>query len=167
MLAAVFDLWLIRNAHTLDGQPDAGLSTDGEAQARTLATKLAGEHFDLVIASPLLSARRTAELALPDAKLVLEPRPRELLITSKALLDVTRLNPAAVRELTNNNKTEPHVETGREFIGRIRDWIGALPSEGRVIAFTHLATLRECLRQLRRGLPPKDIEHCQVHRVTR
>jgi broad specificity phosphatase PhoE len=170
----VLDLWLIRHAQSLgnvdgrDGsQADSDLSSDGEAQAHELARELAGEPFDLVLASPLLRARRTAELALPTASVVIEPRLRELVVPSKGFLDVTKLDAKAIRELATAAKSEPERETGREFIARVREWIGALPSNGRVIAFTHFAVLRECLRQLQRGIPPQRIDYCRIHRVTR
>jgi broad specificity phosphatase PhoE len=167
----VLDLWLIRHAQSqgnLDGsQSDSDLSSDGEAQARTLARELEPEQFDLVLASPLLRARRTAELALPNASVVVEPRLRELVVVSKGFLDVTRLDAKAIRELATATKSEPPEESGREFMARVREWIGALPSSGRVIAFTHFAVVRECLRQLRKGLPPQRIDFCEIHRVTR
>lgn len=167
----MLDLWLIRHAQSQgnrDGsQDDSDLTSDGEAQAHTLARELEGEQFDLVLASPLLRARRTAELALPNASVVIEPRLRELVLLSKGFLDVTRLNATAIRELATAAKHEPPQESGREFMARIREWIAELPSSGRVIAFTHFAVLRECLRQLRPGLPPQRIEFCEIHRVSR
>jgi probable phosphoglycerate mutase len=42
---------------------DVALTPAGEAQARQLGEALAGIHFDLVLCSPRLRARRTAELA--------------------------------------------------------------------------------------------------------
>lgn len=166
----MLDLWLIRHAQSLgnhDGsQSDSDLTADGEAQANEFARTLERERFDLVLASPLLRARRTAELSLPSASVVIEPRLRELVIASKGFLDVTRLDAKAIREFAAA-KPDPEQETGRQFIARIREWLDALPSSGRVIAFTHFAVLRECLRQLREDLPPQRIEHCEIHRVTR
>jgi len=166
----VLDLWLIRHAQSLgnqDGsQADTDLTADGEAQARSLAREVETEQFDLVLASPLLRARRTAELALPNASVVIEPRLRELVVANKGFLDITRLDAKAIREIASA-KPDPDQENGRQFIARIREWIEALPSSGRVIAFTHFAVLRECLRQLRPGLPPQRIDFCEIHRVTR
>jgi broad specificity phosphatase PhoE len=164
----MLDLWLIRHAESLGNQDksqaDTDLSADGEAQARSLATELATEPFELVVTSPLLRARRTAELALPDTRVVIEPRLRELVVPNKSFFDVTRLDAKAIRELATA-KNEPEYETGREFIARVREWLAGLPTAGRVVAFTHFAVLRECLRQLRPGTPPQRIDYCEIHRV--
>jgi broad specificity phosphatase PhoE len=45
-----------------DSQIDAPLSADGEAAAERLARELAAEQLDLIVTSPRLRARRTAEL---------------------------------------------------------------------------------------------------------
>jgi broad specificity phosphatase PhoE len=47
----------------LAGRTDIGLTEQGEANARQLGRRLAGIRFDRVIVSPLVRARRTAELA--------------------------------------------------------------------------------------------------------
>jgi phosphoserine phosphatase len=50
------------------GQVDVPLSELGEAQARKLGERLREFHLDRAVASPLLRARRTAELALGPAR---------------------------------------------------------------------------------------------------
>jgi broad specificity phosphatase PhoE len=64
------ELWLIRHGETEwsrnrrhTGRTDLALLPDGEAAARALAPRLVGVSFDLVLSSPLIRARRTAELA--------------------------------------------------------------------------------------------------------
>jgi probable phosphoglycerate mutase len=52
--------WSRTNRHT--GRTDIPLEPAGEAAARAVAARLAGESFDLVLTSPLQRARRTAEL---------------------------------------------------------------------------------------------------------
>lgn len=69
------ELWLVRHGETRwssagkhTSTTDLPLTDDGEDQARSLAPRLAGTGFDLVLTSPLDRARRTAELAgFPDA----------------------------------------------------------------------------------------------------
>jgi probable phosphoglycerate mutase len=70
------ELWVVRHGETewsASGRhtsvTDVPLTEAGEGQARVLADKLAGEHFDLVLTSPRDRARRTAALAgFPDAQ---------------------------------------------------------------------------------------------------
>jgi probable phosphoglycerate mutase len=50
------------------GQEDIPLSPVGEAQARALGERLRDVHIDRAVASPLLRAARTAELALGPAR---------------------------------------------------------------------------------------------------
>lgn len=69
------ELWLIRHGETewsRDGRhtstTDLPLTQEGEEVARGLVDRLKGTDFDLVLTSPMLRARRTAELAgFPDA----------------------------------------------------------------------------------------------------
>ena len=70
------ELWLVRHGETewsRDGKhtstTDLDLTESGVEVASTLRDKLAGTSFDLVLTSPRLRARRTAELAgCPDAE---------------------------------------------------------------------------------------------------
>ena len=50
------------------GQRDIALSAVGEGQARALGERLAGVPITRAVASPLVRARRTAELALGEAR---------------------------------------------------------------------------------------------------
>jgi probable phosphoglycerate mutase len=66
----VTQIWLVRHGATQwslagrhTGLTDLPLTPEGEAAARSLAPRLAGVRFDLVLTSPLQRARRTAELA--------------------------------------------------------------------------------------------------------
>lgn len=69
-------------ARRIQGSTDIPLNLTGEAQALTVAGLLAGDTFHAVYASPLLRARRTAEiigseLGLPAPDLVAGVRERE------------------------------------------------------------------------------------------
>jgi broad specificity phosphatase PhoE len=70
------DVWVVRHGETEwsrdgrhTGSTDLPLTDAGEAAARALAPRLAGESFALVLTSPLQRAQRTAALAgFPDAE---------------------------------------------------------------------------------------------------
>ena len=72
------ELWLVRHGETAwsatgrhTGSTDIELTEQGEAAARALAPRLAGRRFVRVLSSPLLRARRTAQLAgFPDAEVL-------------------------------------------------------------------------------------------------
>lgn len=53
--------WSAAGKHT--GRTDVPLTEQGEEQAKRLAPRLSGQRFGLVLTSPLMRARRTAELA--------------------------------------------------------------------------------------------------------
>lgn len=75
-MTQVNEVWLVRHGRThwsVEGRhtstTDVPLLPDGEEIARTLRSRLAAEDFRLVLTSPRLRARRTAELAgYPDAE---------------------------------------------------------------------------------------------------
>lgn len=55
--------------HRFQGQIDVPLNATGQNQARRLAQRLAGETFDLIVASDLLRARATADVVAPLLRL--------------------------------------------------------------------------------------------------
>jgi len=63
------------------GQEDIALSPVGEAQARALGERLRDVHIDRAVASPLSRAKRTAELALGDARI-------DMLTTDAGLMEI-------------------------------------------------------------------------------
>lgn len=73
-------LWLLRHGetewsrdHNYTGLTDIDLTPVGEEQALSARSKLEGIRFDRVLTSPLIRARRTAELVgYPDAEVVPE-----------------------------------------------------------------------------------------------
>jgi len=67
-------LFLVRHAEAAPGEPDSlrPLTSAGEAAARALAGRLAAEHLDAVLSSPLLRARQTAEQIARAARLTVE-----------------------------------------------------------------------------------------------
>lgn len=57
---------------------DVGLSEAGRAQAAVLAARIGAEHFDRIIASPLLRARETARAVAGDRTVELDARLAEM-----------------------------------------------------------------------------------------
>ena len=57
---------------------DVGLSVAGRAQASALAARIGAEHFDRIIASPLLRARETAGAVAGDRTVELDARLAEM-----------------------------------------------------------------------------------------
>ena len=59
------EVWLVRHARTdanasgiWQGRTDGDVDSVGESQIAALADRLGGEHFDLVLSSPLQRARQ-------------------------------------------------------------------------------------------------------------
>ncbi len=63
--------WALTGQHT--GLSDIPLTEHGEEEARRLIPLLTDIQFEHIYSSPLQRARRTAELALPGAKLEIDP----------------------------------------------------------------------------------------------
>ncbi|GGW34771.1 histidine phosphatase family protein [Streptomyces griseoloalbus] len=149
--------WSRAGRHT--GRTDLPLTSGGEAQAKSLAPLLAGRTFGLVLTSPLVRARRTAELAgLTGA--VPEP-------------DLFEWDYGAYEGITTAeiHRTRPDwylwtdgVPPGREFPGespeqvgeradRVLSRVAGALEEGDVVLVAHGHLLR-VLTARRLGLPP-------------
>jgi broad specificity phosphatase PhoE len=151
------ELWLARHAESVGNRDGSGADTplthEGRQQAFALGKELAGVAFDRVYCSPLARARETLTLALPGTALTIEPRLRELVTPSEHFVDISRMSPDQMKALLTKSKNEPEVETGRAFMARVRAWLDELPDEGRVLAVTHFAVIREIVR-VRSSRPP-------------
>ena len=67
-------LFVVRHAKAAPGEPDAQrpLTEAGQAAAKALGERLAGEGLDAVISSPLVRARQTAEAIASAAGLTVQ-----------------------------------------------------------------------------------------------
>lgn len=146
----MLELWLARHAESLGNRDGSGsdtpLSAEGRQQAFALGKELARASFDRIYCSPLARARETLALALPGVAITIDPRLRELVAPSEHFVDITRMRPDQMKALLSKSKNEPEVESGRAFMARVRAWLDDLPSEGRVLAITHFAVIREIVR---------------------
>jgi broad specificity phosphatase PhoE len=143
--------WSRSGRHT--GATDLPLLPEGETAARTLADRLADQHFDLVVTSPLARARRTAELAgFPDAKV--EP-------------DLVEWDYGAYEGLTTNQIRErqpgwtvwshgvPDGESADDVARRVDRVIAKARAAGATLVFGHGHALR-VLTARWLGQPPTD-----------
>lgn len=132
------------------GWSDPPLSAAGRVEAERLRGRLAGEAFDHVVASDLLRARETAEIAVPGAAVATDRRLRELhfgawegLTAAECaardgdLLARWTADPASV--------VPPEGETLAEFEARVGEALDALPSEGSVLVVAHAGTIHAVL----------------------
>jgi glucosyl-3-phosphoglycerate phosphatase len=95
------EVWLVRHARTeanasgiWQGRTDGDVDQVGEGQISALAARLVGEHFDLVLSSPLQRARKTAAVFG-------EPVIEEDLIE----IDLGRWDGLSVNELIEGNRS--------------------------------------------------------------
>ncbi len=137
------ELWVIRHGETewsRDGRhtsrTEVELTPDGEAVARGLADRLDGVEFDLVLTSPRVRARRTAELAgYADAHV-------EEDLTEWDYGDYEGLTTATIRESVPGwtvwSQPCPGGETAERVSRRMDRVVGKVRAHGgRVLVFSH------------------------------
>jgi len=165
------DLWLIRHAESLgnlDGtQADTDLSARGFEQASALGRALASRRFDATWSSPLIRARRTLELALPDSAPRVDARLSEFVPPpGPRVVDLSGLSVAELRELLSVPAAASS-ESGSEFQRRIKDWLAVLPSAGRHVVVTHFTVIREIIgSKLGYRHAPQEIAHTSIFRLS-
>jgi 2,3-bisphosphoglycerate-dependent phosphoglycerate mutase len=153
----VLDLWLIRHGETdwntqgrIQGSSDQPLNAIGLGQALRLAARLAGVPFDAVYASDLERAYVTAETALPDAELRLDPRLRELaygILEGKAWIELSEAEAAAAARWREDpyRRRVPGGESYDDLVARFASFRAELPESGTVAAFSHGGTIRSAV----------------------
>jgi probable phosphoglycerate mutase len=123
------------------GRTDVPLTARGEENAAALRSRLAGVAFDVVYSSPLVRARRTADLAgFPDPKLT--PLLREV--------DYGEYEGLTSKEIHKSRPGWdvykdgcPGGETPAQIYARAQEFVSLVAgSAGRVIAFAHGHILR-------------------------
>ena len=148
-------VFLVRHGETewnaidrLVSHTDLPLNARGEAQARRLGAELAadGIRFDRALASPLVRARRTAELvleALPDPPaLELDGRLVEVDFGPLEGWTSDEVAADAAAMAWRRGSDHPGVETTTATIERVRAAWDSLPLEGTTLVVGHARFLR-------------------------
>jgi probable phosphoglycerate mutase len=182
---------LIRHGETawnaerrLQGHLDIALNPEGERQAATLATALARERIDLIVASDLLRARQTAD-AVASAQGIpvrLDPLLRERCYGGFEGLLYAEIEQRFPIEFAAWQRRDVDAalplganrgETFRQFYSRslqaILGWAGAHP--GRTLALVAHGGVLECAYRAALGLPletPRDfrIDNASINRFS-
>ena len=156
----MLELWLLRHGETtwnaerrIQGQTNTPLSDLGIRQAKALAKRLKGIHFDQVYSSDLDRASHTANLALANSKPMFDQRLREIhfgIFEGKRHADFSPEEEAhyAHHKEDPYERRIPGGECWRDLGERAESWLKDLPREGKVIAFSHGGTIRSTLFRL-------------------
>ena len=150
----VLELWLIRHGETnwnvegrIQGQTDRPLNNLGIEQAKRLAERLTSGHFDAVYASDSERAHHTAKIVVGERHICLDKRLREInfgYLEGKTRAEFTSDERRAyeAHRADPYNVALPGGESWTDVQTRVGAWLDTLPSEGRVVAFSHGGTIR-------------------------
>lgn len=132
------------------GWSDPPLSDAGRAEATRLRERLAGERFDRVVASDLLRARETAEIAVPGAEIETDQRLREMSFGAWEGLtwdECTARDGDLLARWTADPAScaPPEGETVAEFEARVAAALDALPTDGSLLVVTHAGVVHAVL----------------------
>ena len=153
----MLDLWLIRHGETdwnrerrIQGQTDVPLNNLGVEQAKRLAERLSSQRFDAVYASDSKRAHHTAKIALGERDICLDRRLREIhfgRLEGRTHVEFTEDERRAYKAHRADpyNVALPDGESWTDLQARVKAWLGSLPSEGRIVAFSHGGTIRASL----------------------
>jgi len=168
---ATREVWLVRHGptewsrdHRHTSVTDLPLLPEGEQAARDLAARLADTEFALVLTSPRLRARRTAELAgFPDAEVDDD-------LTEWAYGDYEGITTEQIREQVPGWSVWTHPSPGGETaeqvtarLDRVVERVGSV--DGLVLVFGHGHALR-VLAARWLGLPAADGRHFRLDTAT-
>jgi broad specificity phosphatase PhoE len=168
---ATREVWLVRHGPTewsRDGRhtsvTDLPLLPEGEQEARALAARLADVEFALVLTSPRLRARRTAELAgFPDVQVDED-------LAEWAYGDYEGITTDQIRERVPDWTVWSHPSPGGETADEVTDRLDRVVArtgavDGRVLVFGHGHALR-VLAARWLGLPAADGRHFRLDTAT-
>jgi probable phosphoglycerate mutase len=170
-------VYLVRHGETdwnADGRllsfTDEPLNPEGERQAQALATDLSNLCWDRAFTSPLVRARRTAQIVLgvrPDAPtLVVDDRLREMDFGPYEGWSETQLDADPIAATRRREGAQiPGVEAEEEVAERARTFVASLDADGTTLVVGHGRMLR-ILIAVALGLPPSfarslRMRHCR------
>lgn len=133
----------------LQGTTDIPLSADGEAAAKTWHLPAPADRW-MRVCSPLVRARRTAELVQPSAPVTVESRLREMSFgvwegKSVAQLRAEGGETFAAAERLGLDFHPPGGESPRMAMERLSAWTREIAAAEPVVAVTHKAAIRALL----------------------
>ena len=133
----------------LQGTTDIPLSADGEAAAKTWRLPATADRWKRVC-SPLIRARRTAELVQPSAPVTVDSRLREMSFGSWEGKSVAQLRAEggetfAAAERLGLDFHPPGGESPRMTMERLAAWAREIAAGEPVVAVTHKAAIRALL----------------------
>jgi broad specificity phosphatase PhoE len=177
MSGAVFVL--LRHASTawneegrLQGMTDTPLSSAGEADARGWRLPAPADGWKR-LSSPLIRARRTAELLQPAAAVSIEDRLREMSFgvwEGRTLPELRATEGAAFIEAENKGLDfqPPGGESPRAVMRRLAGWAAEIASQGEpIVAVSHKAAIRAAMALATgwdmMGRPPVKLDWRSAH----
>ncbi|MBN9087385.1 MAG: histidine phosphatase family protein [Reyranella sp.] len=134
----------------LQGATDIPLSADGEDMAKTWHLPAPADHWKRMC-SPLIRARRTAELVQPSVPVLVDSRLREMSFgiwegKSVAQLRAERGERFAEAERLGLDFHPPGGESPRMTMDRLKGWAAEIAATGEpAVAVTHKAAIRALL----------------------
>ncbi len=154
-------IYLIRHAESiynskkiLQGRQDCELSEKGLSDTIKRASTFAN-NYDIVFCSPLKRTRQTAEILLPNSKIIYDER-----IIEKGLGDWENMpNTDEKQFLLNNKVIPPNGETFEEVEDRITQFITMLKNDykdKKILVITHLGIIYAINRKLGKKVKPID-----------
>jgi probable phosphoglycerate mutase len=156
-------IYLVRHGDTkwsperrLAGRIDLPLTAEGEANATKLAPRLAKLAFDRVYTTPLVRARRTAELAGFADRAVIEPRLIEIAFgdyEGRTVQEIRGERPGYAYLKDGC----PNGETAADLGARADSWL-AEQRDGTVLVFAHSVIMRVLTARFL-GFPPEAGRH--------
>jgi probable phosphoglycerate mutase len=134
----------------LQGTTDIPLSADGEAAARSWRLPAPADRWKR-LSSPLVRARRTAELVQPSGPVVVDSRLREMSFGVWEGRSVAQLRAEGGEQFAEAERRgldfhPPGGESPRLTMDRLKGWTAEIAARGEpVVAVTHKAAIRALL----------------------